>query len=276
MRKRNGIRLAFVLSDTHCGSTLGLMPPDHKTVDGNIIRQNAAQEWLWKCWILATEKWLPEIAADDRYVLIVNGDAVEGLHHGVREVISANLDDHVSAAEIALKPLTKRASKTFISLGTECHTRGNENNIAKAIGATPDPNTKRGAWDKIYLTMAGVPCCFQHHISTTSRWHLRAGRLSIAMVNEQATAFNHGHTPPKVLGAAHCHIFDKYDNGKSLAFTTGAWQWGTRHVGKVATAGVQRPEPTIVALDWRDRNDGDLPAFHYQVYTAPDPKREVI
>ncbi len=270
------IRLAVVLSDTHCGSTLGLLPPGFETLEGNEVKQNAAQRWLWECWTDANERWIPGIVGKDKYALIINGDLIEGIHHGTSQVVSADVTDHVSAAVETMKPLTKNAAQTFVTVGTECHTKNTEHAIAKSIGATPDPNSKRGAWDKLYLTVAGVPCLFQHHISTTSRYYLRASRLSIAMGNEQLTAMGNGHTPPKVLGAAHCHLFDKYDNGKSLTFTTGAWQFGTRHVAKVATAGFQRPEPTIAILDWRDRKDGELPQFHSQVYTTPEPKGAAI
>jgi hypothetical protein len=261
-----------VLSDLHAGSTFGLLNDGFETGGGNEIGLNACQRFLWECWLDATTKWLPEIASGDKYALVINGDLCEGNHHGTREIISPAEEDHTKAACELLAPLTKNATQTFITVGTECHTKKNESAIAKAIGATPDPNTGSGAWDKLYMNVAGIPCTFQHHISTTSRWHLRGSRLSIALANEQATAVNHGHMPPRVLGAAHCHIFDKYDNGKALCFTTGAWQFGTRHVGKVATAGLQRPEPTIAALDFRDTKDGELPRFLSRVYTAPEPK----
>jgi hypothetical protein len=268
----SGIRLATFFSDTHCGSTLGLLCPGFKTLEGNVIGLNAPQHWLWECWTDATEKWLPSILGNDKYVRIINADAVEGVHHGTTQVVSPDPADHWAIAEQVFSTMPGKPAQTFVTVGTECHTKNYEHSIAEAIGATPDPNTGRGAWDKLYLTMAGVPITVQHHISTTSRWNLRSGRLSIALANEQATALNHGHTPCRILAGAHCHIFDYYDNGKSAAFTTGAWQFGGRHVGKVATAGIQRPEPTFVVLDWRDRKDGELPLVHRRIYTAPEPK----
>ena len=49
------IKTAVIISDLHCGSTVGLLPPDFSTEEGNEIRQNPLQKWLWECWIYAHE-----------------------------------------------------------------------------------------------------------------------------------------------------------------------------------------------------------------------------
>jgi hypothetical protein len=269
--------LLVVLSDLHCGSTVGLLPPDFTTDEGNSIGQTPCQEWLWGCWKDATENWLPSVIDSDPFALVVNGDLVEGLHHGSIQVISPNADDHVKAAMDTLKPLADRAEKAFVTIGTECHTKQRENSIAVGLGAIRDPNTKRGAWDKLYMSVRGVPCRFMHHVSTTTRQHLRAGRLSIALANEQNAAASAGHTIPRVMGAGHCHIRDLYENSSAIFFTTGAWQFGTRHLGKVAPAFLQCPEPSIAVLDFRAGDAGDLPIIHRSPrYLAPEPKGVVL
>ena len=43
---------AVIVSDLHCGSTVGLWPDGHETSTGNTIGlgKNLHQQWLWQCW----------------------------------------------------------------------------------------------------------------------------------------------------------------------------------------------------------------------------------
>ena len=58
--------LLVVVSDLHCGSDVGLLPPSSNLSTGNTIGigKNYAQEWLWDCWTDAI-KQVKKIAAKD-------------------------------------------------------------------------------------------------------------------------------------------------------------------------------------------------------------------
>jgi hypothetical protein len=179
MSKASKIRVAVVVSDLHCGSTYALLPPLFETLEGNEVKQNAVQQWLWRCWQEATGPWLQKLIGTDDFALIVNGDATEGMHHHSTEVISPELGDHLEAAKVTLKPLSEWASETFIVEGTACHSGNLEHALAKALKATRDIETGKAAFPRLVLTIAGTRCVFQHHITTTSRPYLEASALSI-------------------------------------------------------------------------------------------------
>ena len=47
---RRPVRKLVVVSDLHCGSTVGLLPRDAKTLEGNRIKPNNVQAWLADRW----------------------------------------------------------------------------------------------------------------------------------------------------------------------------------------------------------------------------------
>jgi len=73
---------AIQVSDLHCGSKVGLCPPEVELGSGNVVLHgsNLHQEWLWAVWHELTQRVLGLIAGTPA-VLFVNGDATEGSHH---------------------------------------------------------------------------------------------------------------------------------------------------------------------------------------------------
>ena len=69
-------QLLVVVSDLHCGSTTGLMPPDSENMAGNTIGfgKNVHQAWLWANWKKAQAE-VAKIAGNDPLALLINGDA---------------------------------------------------------------------------------------------------------------------------------------------------------------------------------------------------------
>lgn len=262
------IRTVVVLSDLHCGSTFGLLPPGLLAHDQNPMALNPVQEWLWACWLDATGRWLPSVVGADRYALVLNGDLVEGVHHGTKEIVSAEVADHQAAAMAALGHL--KPAKTYVVEGTEVHSNNREHGIAAALKAVPDPDTGKRAWPRLTLTVAGTRCCFFHHISTTSRAWLEASALGIYLANEQLEAARAGEPLPAVMGCAHRHRWGYYEGAGGLAFVTPPWQLCTRYARRVVPSA--RTRPGMVVLDWRDRRDGELPEKHVITYGAPQAK----
>ena len=264
-------RMAVLVSDLHCGSTYGLLPPGFVTGEGNEVKGNAIQEWLWRSW---EDVWyrVREHVAADPYIVIVNGDAMEGVHHGTKEVISPDEGDHLEAAYEVLSALP--ASPMYIIEGTECHTRNMEHALAKRLKARPNPNTGRAAWDRLPITIAGTPCVFFHHISTTSRAWLRSSALGIFLANEQMHALESRDTVPRVIGCGHRHVFGSYEGPNGVCVVTPAWQGITRFGRKVVPSA--RVRPGIVVLDWRGRPDGSSPAVHlFEAVSQPVPSEVV-
>ncbi len=267
MSKRD-IRLLLVLSDLHCGSSFGLLPPGFINTEGNEVGQNSFQKFLWKCWIQATQKWLPPLLGGDQFAILLNGDLVDGVHHGTKELISSNEDDHVEAAKQALKPLTEKSSATFLTVGTEVHTKNFETKIGKEIGAWQHPDTGRYASPRISLNIAGTRIVAFHHISATSRAWLAASAYSIFLANEQIEAARAGEEIPRVVCCAHRHKHGAFDDGDDgLIVVSAPWQLSTRFGNKYAPS--SRFKTGMILLDWREKRDGQIPYHHVLTLRPP-------
>lgn len=263
------IRTIVVLADIHAGSTYGLLPPGFTRVEeGQPIGQNAVQAWLWDCWLKANQ-WLDTIVGHDPWALVCNGDLTEGLHHRTTQVISNDTKDHSAAAIDVVLPLARRAAKTFIVRGTECHTANAEVSIGEAIGAQLNPEHSKPYWDRLTLEVAGVRCVFRHHIGTSMRSYTSDTQLGIARSEEIVEAVKNGEPHPRVICCAHRHKWGRAEDDESLCVVSPPWQMLTRHGHKVVSQ--SRTKPGLYILDWRDVPNGELPIVHRILFRAPAP-----
>ena len=274
--RRKPIEKILVIADPHAGSTVGLMPPDFRTLEGNKIGQNALQEFLWRCW-LDCEPWAWSIIGTAPFALVFNGDCTEGDHHGTKQIWSKNITDHVNCANKLFGPLAKAAAKVFIVQGTECHTNSSEYAIAEKLRAVVNPETvnpedPEGSpriFDRLTIDVHGVRCVFRHHIGVTFRSYLSATQFAVTINEEKIEAVNNGEVAPRVVCCAHRHRYGKWDDGFNLCVVSPPWQGITRHVHKVVSAA--RCHPGAYILDWSGLPRGSLPAVHSTIYEAPRP-----
>jgi hypothetical protein len=279
-RKNPGrIRLAVVISDIHAGSTVGLLPPGFVTKEGNEVRQNPLQAWLWDCWMRAHEFVYRTVGADP-YIFILNGDAMEGMHHGTKQVISPEAADHLTCAFETVKDLAGPAERRFIVRGTECHVNNHEIALGAMLDADRDPashatgDKQIHAFDRLTLDIAGTRCVWAHHIGPTLRSYTEATQLAVAITEEQIAAARNGEPLPRFIGRAHRHRFGYFENHHAMCAVSAPWQGLTRHGHKVVTH--EKPHPGIYILDWRDKPDDSVPQIHHETYAAPHAKAIVI
>jgi hypothetical protein len=243
---------AVVVSDLHCGSVVGLWPDNHKTESGNIVAlgNNLHQQWLWDCWNDKDQK-IADHFGKDPFVLIVNGDCIEGRHHGSSEVVASLNYDHALAAIECLLPLAQKASAVYMTAGTECHVGDWEKMIAKNINA-------KWLGDKGLLELNGTLIDIAHHMPTSARAYLEAGAMSITMGNARQNYARVGHRVPKVYLRGHRHVGGVFNDGSGVFMVTPAWQMLTRYGHKVVGDSICRPGFGI--LDWRGCGKNELPA----------------
>ncbi len=265
------VRCVVVVADVHAGSTKGLLPPDFINLEDSPIAQNPMQRWLWECWLRGLA-FIGETLDGAPYGLVLNGDLIEGVHHGTKEIISPEVGDHKKAAVEVLRPLAEGAKKTFVVRGTECHVGNQEMSIAESLGAqiNPESPAKNRTFDRLTLDVAGVRCVFRHHISASVRRQLSATQLSIALGEEQLEAANNEERIPRVVCAAHRHRFGQFQDDHGLCVVSPPWQFLTRHGHKVVSAA--RTKPGLFILDWRNRADGELPDVKKIIFSCPEPR----
>lgn len=271
-KKRPGnrpIKLIVCVADTHFGSTVALLPPGFTTLEGNEIQQNAIQEWLWQCWQRANQ-FIADVAGDDPYALVLNGDLIEGIHHGTKQVWSPEVADHARCAVETLRPLAEKAAKTFAIYGTEIHVGNSEVSIADSLQAEVNPETGKKAFERLVVDVNGVRHVFRHHIGSTIRRGLAGTQLSVNLAEEQLEAINNGEEIPRVVCVAHRHKYGTYKDDNGMCIVSPPWQALTRFGHKVVSQA--RTKPGVYLIDHRYTAYGALPEVHTQIYETPHPK----
>jgi len=258
-------QVLVVVSDMHCGSSVGLAHPESEMASGNVVGfgRNHHQSWLWEKWTEARSE-ISKIVGDDKAILLVNGDATEGCHHHNKEIIAVTIEEHCTIAKQCLEYLDEgcRFYKKLVVKGTECHTRDMEDVLAEWIGAETGK-----AQDKWLFKINNTLIDAAHHMTTASRKYLEAGMLSIHLGNNRLNCVDAGYEAPKVVLRAHRHCGGTYSNGSAMIGVTGGWQFLTRYGKKVVTDSI--PSPTVLVLDWRGLPENSLPKVHEIKFIPP-------
>ena len=137
-------KIIALVADTHCGSKLGLMPPaPWNLVDGGTYFPNKMQGIVWETW---EEYW--QIVANKRagkdLTIVFAGDAIEGIHHGMKELVSIITEEHVdihlesmSYALDTVKFNEEVGDALYYVDGTGVHDGSTGSRIGKDLGARP-------------------------------------------------------------------------------------------------------------------------------------------
>lgn len=272
-RKEEKPRAIVLISDTHVGSTCAICPPGFRTHENTEIGLNPLQKWYWDVWE-AFWAHVRDYLDGAPFILVVNGDATEGDHHRTTEIWSKSNTDHMMAAKQLLEPVSQAAHSTYIVEGTECHTLNMEHALANELGAERNPRTRKPAWDKLEITVAGCRCMFHHHIGVTSRKHLQATQSSIQLTDNQSRKARLGRRIPQVLCCAHRHEPSLFTDWWGMTLITPAWQALTRH-GNKFVPGAEITTGGYI-LDWRNRDDAELPHVEAFMRATPEPEEVVI
>jgi len=248
------IRSVVVISDTHCGCKLGLCPPEVMLDEGGTYHHSPLQAKVWAYWIDFWENWVPRVTKGEPYVIVHNGDTIDGVHHQSVTQISQNLTDQKRIAEEVLRPRISGAALVnggpgyYHIRGTEAHvgkSGQDEEEVAKTLGAIPDENGNHARWD-LWLRLDGALIHFCHHIGTTSS----AAYESTAVWKEMVEAYNEagrsGEEPPDVVVRSHRHRHFKTEvstnKGNGISLVTPGWQLKTPFVWRGALGRTGTPE----------------------------------
>jgi hypothetical protein len=126
-----------VLSDLHCGSKLGILPPKFELDDGNVIGQNMLQAEMWKFWTGDLWKYIDQRAKTRETIVVCNGDLIDSLHHQTFQVVSNDPLEHIVIATSILTPIAAKY-KTYVIRGTPAHVMASgsaDEQVAQEIGA---------------------------------------------------------------------------------------------------------------------------------------------
>lgn len=169
-------------SDTHCGSTLGLIPPTpFQLHEGGEYTPSKAQRIIWNQW---EHNWdiIKKERKNSDLIIVHDGDIVEGMHHNTTQITSARIEEHETIGQSVMDFAMRRSGfgkgdKYFQVAGTEEHAgngSSSEERVAKDLdGVVPvfenstfdDEGMRNGryTWDRLLRKTNGVLFDIAHH-----------------------------------------------------------------------------------------------------------------
>lgn len=226
-----------VVSDLHCGSSVGLCPSDGITLDdGQVILPSKAQRWLWKQW-QAFWAEVFERAGKRQVIAILNGDSVEGLHHHTTQLMASRVDVHERIAVECAREFAGRVASIYVTRGTPAHVgtgAQSEERIAREIGAVPESKERHSHYH-LRLKVEGVRLDVAHHRGGSRRYWTKITPIRVSVLQSLMAYAEAGAIAPHVVIRSHSHLFE--DTGETYSVRgigIGAWQLATEFVHRIA------------------------------------------
>ena len=250
MQKRDNMRNIIVVSDTHCGCQFGLCPDKIQIDAGGTYESSDPQKEVYKKWLEFWNEWVPHITKNEPYIVVHNGDIVDGSHHNSVTQITHNLADQANIATLCMDPVlsAKKCKDYYHIRGTEVHvgqSGQDEERIAKRLGAIPNEAGNYSRHD-LWLELGGKLIHFSHHIGTSSS----SSYESTAVFKELVEAYNEAgrwhERPPDLLVRSHRHRAFKIEipaeGGFAMSLVTPGWQLITPFVWRLASGRASTPQ----------------------------------
>jgi hypothetical protein len=227
------------ISDTHCGCKLGLFPPNFTLNENVKVEQSPLQVKLWALW-LDFWVWAKASCKGQDYIIVHNGDIIDGVHHNSTTQITQNKDDQRRIAVEVMKPvLSAKHCKGYIQInGTTVHSgQSGEDEEAVARELKAIPQDGRYSRYEAYIRFGEDDqflSHWTHHIGTTNSAAYETTALMKELVEANTVAARWGLMPPDVLVRSHRHIGDEIKqpsrNTNSIVVVTPGWQAKTPFV----------------------------------------------
>lgn len=256
--KRGGSGLpVVVVSDLHVGCELALMPEGGYVSDNGNPKppsqiQNKLHEWWKEFWSWADRE------TGGKYNVVVNGDAIDGVHHGSVSQWSHNKDHQRGAAVQLLMPVRERASQLWIVRGTAAHVGESgcdEETIARELKA--DRIGGRGSFShwQLFYGCDDYLVHFAHHISTSMSPFAKSSGLQREMALGYMNSGRWKDKPPDVYVRSHRHecsvVGEPSESGMTWCWVTPPWQLTTPYMHKHPRGGAM-PEVGGLLLKFGD------------------------
>ena len=231
-----------VVSDLHCGSTVGLCGPEEVTWDdGGTYTPSKAQNWLWANW-LAFWKRAKELRGKGGLGILCNGDLVDGDHHGTVQIISRDMNVQFYVLKECFAPVLALKPDTCIVVrGTEAHVGKGasvEESFARWIkekGVTV-PKSDAGMYSHWHFQgeIQGHTIDAAHHGRIGQRPWTKSGVVGNLAAQIVMEAANRGDPIPELAFRSHYHThFDTHDSFATRLIQTPAYQLHTAFAHKV-------------------------------------------
>lgn len=278
------IKNIVVISDTHSGCKFALCPPKVKLDDGGEYIASKYQLELWEKWKQFWNVEVPKLTKNETFVVVHNGDAIDGIHHDSVTQVSHNIVDQINIAEEVMQiPLRNPKCKGYYHIrGTEAHVGKSgqyEEQLAKRLNAIPSEDGQYARWE-MYLRFGKNKdhlIHFTHHVGTTNSSAYESTAVYKEFIEAYTEAGRFGDVPPSVICRSHRHrdfiIPISVENGLAYSVVTPAWQLKTPFVyrGMLGRAST----PHIGGIIIRENQDGFL-YIQSKVWRFTRTKEEIL
>ena len=263
------MEILVLASDVHAGSNIGPMPMEGLELDdGGTMLPSRLQvhicDWWDECWAYVNA--LRE-EFDAPMHLGLNGDLVEGWHHGTHQAVSVQNSPHM---RLFMKLWDRGPGhigwdSVRISRGTESHVgKGGEreegiarlllNDRKEPIVLDPDTGTRTSYWHRFEID--GVRVDMRHHGRAGQRAHTKDSYTRLYAQDIWLSHIRDGIEPPDLAVRSHLHQFG--DSGQMHKVSTRlvmlpAWQHLTSFGHRIAIEELGELGMVIVYLD-----DGEI------------------
>lgn len=250
IRIKKPIKNVVVVSDTHVGCCVGLCHPDGARFDeSGTYTPSSLQRKVWAYWESFWNEWVPRVTHGEPYIVVHNGDVIDGSHHGSTTQWSHNLNDQCEHAKKILGPVVDGCEGRYYQIrGTEAHVGKSgceEERLAKELGAIPS-ETGQYARYELWLRMPGGLCHFLHHIGNTSSASHETSAVNAELSAMYTEAGRWKDEPPVIVARSHRHRCSEIRlpcrDGYATAFVTPCWQLRTPFSWKISGARITTPQ----------------------------------
>lgn len=239
-----------VVSDLHAGCRLGIMPPAGMTLDdGGMYKPSNFQRKTWAMWREFWDEWVPLVTKNEPFGVVINGDLVDGSHHGSTTQVSQNPADQETIAYDAIAPLVDRcAGRLWIIRGTEAHggkSGVDEERLARRIGSIPNEQGQSARWE-LWKRVGPALVHLTHHIGTTGSHAYESSSVHKELTEALVEAGRWREEPPQVVVRSHRHRYIKTEMataaGPAYSVVTPSWQGRTPFAYRVPGARQSPPQ----------------------------------
>lgn len=255
----------LVVSDLHCGSTVGLCPERIALDDGGEYLASKAQRWLWQCWesLLRRADALRSEHCAELYV-VFNGDMVDGNHHGTTQILSGNPSAQAAVVDACIRPvLDLKPSRIWFLRGTDVHvgqSASAEERIASGLRkdkrpVVGDEDTGTASHWNVKMEIHGTRLDFAHHGRVGTRPWTKpnvTANLAAEIFYTHAAA---GRPHPHIAIRSHMHqCVDTHDQHPTRVIQTPAFQLATSFIHRIAAGSIADVGGVILTLNGPDVN----------------------
>lgn len=269
------------LTDTHCGSRVGLWTRGAQLKDGG----DGIRQYLLDCFDHARTEWLPGVIGNVPRIVILGGDLVDGVSPKA-EICTDDEAEQMREGMKILKPWCDDVEQVRGVAGTDFHAgKGGkwDNMVCEWLGARAD-NAGRYAQRQYWGCVDGVTIDTAHHIGGSYVTASQATPLTREYTDHAMSVFEHNWPRAQWIVRAHSHRYRlvPYDDGDVTVVSLPGWQGKTGYAHKMSRGapfsvgvfvlitdeGVAHPfvklyewaRPTVEVIGWQNPN----PASHTQ------------